>query len=595
MNHKNHDMDMSNIQSAPRKRQSPQRHARCSTPTVEKDRHSRNTTYYFEHSLLLLLLKLLLLFPHDDDDDDDDDNAKNTTVSTLRVRNRHLQKPQRIGTWEHVVVLQQQQQQQRRLLFHMSSFFFLCYFIHLNPLMSLLCEAFTVTTTTVIGGDRNRHYDNIHSDHHHHQPARIFPLSATVENGDTTDLFPNSAGAASSSSSTSIQEDTTTGRGIRLNKIFTKIYSRRSTETLIRDGRIRVNQDIVTDLGRRVIPYQDIVWLDDEIYSNWETHIVYDYKNTGSNIHHDDKNAAASTKQQQPPHMSSSSSNVQTNEHNDRNILVPTTIGSSEDHRLPHVYIKYWKPVGVISTTDRNVRDNLLDAIYRGCGMTSYPQHSTRPYNTHGHDLQNGRRIFNVGRLDKDTSGLLLLTSDGRVPNIVLSKQFVHTKVYQVILDKPITYEHIQQLRRGIVITTDTIRQRKHVSYTARTLPCTVEPMYHNTPRSHIPLTTLISETESSSSSTYIPTKEIQITLIEGRNRQIRVMLQSVGSYQVVQLHRIEFMSTIDLTNLHGPGDWTYLNTTEVASLEQAIASSSSSLQYNDTAIRRRSSKSLLW
>jgi pseudouridine synthase len=465
-----------------------------------------------------------------------------------------------------------------------------------------------VASTYCYNNDNDHRY---HYSHRHCQPQRtrrrrthslllFFATTKKDPPDDTNDVTAIRRISTSSSSSSTPEEDTTTTintteRGIRLNKVFTKLYSRRFTEALIREGRIQVNDDIVTDLGRRVVPYRDIVRLDHQVYPNWEEHI--------NNVSSD---AAATTK---PEPQLSSSSLVNNDTKNDGTVLATfETDGCDMDHdppqhSLPHVYIKYWKPVGVISTTDRNVPNNLLDAMYRGMTpistTTNTPQPPPPPYTNRPNDknvlaLQNGRRIFNVGRLDKDSSGLLLLTSDGRVPNTVLSKQFVHTKVYYVVLDKPITYEHIQQLRQGIVITTDTIRQRKHVPYTAPTLPCLVEPLYHrNRKQPRDSITEFGNDRhESSSSVSYIPTAELQITLIEGRNRQIRVMLQSVGSYQVQQLHRIQFMSTIDLTNLHYPGDWTYLNTTEVASLQQAIASTSISSRTttttsNHTLIRR--------
>lgn len=85
----------------------------------------------------------------------------------------------------------------------------------------------------------------------------------------------------------------------------------------------------------------------------------------------------------------------------------------------------------------------------------------------------------------------------------------------------------------------------------------------------------------SSSSSSYIHTKELQVTFIVGKNWHICIMLQSVGSYLVLELHGTQFMSTIDLTILRSPGNWTYLNTNVLVSLQRAIkSSSSSSLQY---------------
>lgn len=308
--------------------------------------------------------------------------------------------------------------------------------------------------------------------------------------------------------------------GIRLNKVFTQQFSRRAADQLIQNGRVKVNGVVVADMGRRVIPFRDVVHLDDQVYTDWEVHC-----DVASPL---------------LPHTEATSE-------------IPMDSNAASLHQSPHVYIKYWKPVGVVSTTDRTVPNNLIDAMY---DVTMERRYDSRHRKTL---LQ--RRIFNVGRLDKDSSGLLLLTSDGRIPNVVLSKHYNHSKVYYVRIDRPISQAHLQQLQDGIVITTDTVRQGKHRAFTARTLPCTIEPLYPK------PLL--------SSTRTFQPTTEMQITLTEGRNRQIRVMLQTVGQYEVLELHRLQFMGQqIDLSNLQQPGDWTFLNATEVAALQDALRQS---------------------
>jgi 23S rRNA pseudouridine2604 synthase len=78
--------------------------------------------------------------------------------------------------------------------------------------------------------------------------------------------------------------------------------------------------------------------------------------------------------------------------------IVDTRVEAEEQFR----YIKYWKPRGVVCTTDERVRNNIIEAV-------GYPA-----------------RIFPVGRLDKDSSGLILLTSDGRLPNAVLRRYSVY-------------------------------------------------------------------------------------------------------------------------------------------------------------------------
>jgi pseudouridine synthase len=192
-------------------------------------------------------------------------------------------------------------------------------------------------------------------------------------------------------------------------------------------------------------------------------------------------------------------------------------------------FIKYWKPVGVTSTTDRNIPGNLLDAL------------------EDSQDDQDDitQRIFSVGRLDKDSSGILLLTSDGRLPNAVLRKEFKRPKIYRITVNKPLKQQDIQLLRRGLVITTDTVRQGRHQRFRAPTLPCRVK---------------VVGEDQ----------RELEMELTEGRNRQIRVMLKTLG-YSVTALHRTHFLG-IDLSRLRGPGDWTRLNDRERAVLDNAMS-----------------------
>jgi len=277
---------------------------------------------------------------------------------------------------------------------------------------------------------------------------------------------------------------------LRLNKVFKVTHSRRKADSIIADGRVRVNGEIVEDMGRRVVPFQDIVELDGKPYTGWEA----------------------------------------------RHGFVPARGeklegGSCEARRLEEQeeeIIKYWKPVGVTSTTDRNIPGNLLDAL------------------EDSQDQQDGitQRIFSVGRLDKDSSGLLLLTSDGRLPNAVLRKEFKRPKTYRITVNKPVKEQDAQLLRRGLVITTDTVRQGRHQRFTARTLPCKVKVLGES--RRHL-----------------------EMELTEGRNRQIRVMLKSLG-YTVVDLHRTHFLG-IDLSRLRGPGDWTRLNDHERAIVNNAM------------------------
>ena len=148
-----------------------------------------------------------------------------------------------------------------------------------------------------------------------------------------------------------------------------------------------------------------------------------------------------------------------------------------------------------------------------------------------------------MGRLDKDSSGLILLTSDGRLPNSALRSNRKQPKVYEVFVDGPgVREEHLQRLRDGIVITTVAQRDQKSKSLTAKTLPCKVER---------------------------IGLYGLQITLVEGRNRQIRRMLDALG-YRVRELHRVQFMG-ISLDPLQGPGEWEALGDKDMRVLANVL------------------------
>lgn len=195
-------------------------------------------------------------------------------------------------------------------------------------------------------------------------------------------------------------------------------------------------------------------------------------------------------------------------------------------HKKVFEYVKYWKPLGVTCTTDRTIDGNIIDALEADGYKSSH-------------------RIYPVGRLDKETSGLILLTSDGRIPNAVLRGSQKQPKTYQVVTDGNISPKEVQKLREGVVITTQAQRDGKRAPpLTAKTLPCSV---VQRGPR------------------------RFSVTIIEGRNRQVRKMFEAVG-YNVVKLHRSNFM-TLKLDPLQGPGEWIPLSPEEVKVLVDAIAS----------------------
>ena len=154
------------------------------------------------------------------------------------------------------------------------------------------------------------------------------------------------------------------------------------------------------------------------------------------------------------------------------------------------VYIALNKPVGITSTTEKHIQGNVVDFI--------------------NHPL----RIFHIGRLDKDSEGLLLLTNDGDIVNEILRAENHHEKEYVVQVDKPITEQFLKKMAAGVEIL-DT-----------KTLPCRVEKV-----------------------SNYV----FKIILEQGLNRQIRRMCSALG-YSVKRLQRIRIMN-IHLGNLK-VGQW---------------------------------------
>ena len=169
--------------------------------------------------------------------------------------------------------------------------------------------------------------------------------------------------------------------------------------------------------------------------------------------------------------------------------------------RKKPIYIMFNKPVGVITTTDRRVSQNMIDFI--------------------GHE----KRIFPVGRLDKDSSGLILLTNDGDIVNLILRKEFKKEKEYIVTVNRPVDKEFVQSMSEGVEILGKKTRK------------CEVERL-----------------------GKYV----FRIVLTQGLNRQIRRMCKELG-YRVKTLHRTRIMH-IHLGDLK-PGRWRNLNAVEVKKL----------------------------
>lgn len=173
-----------------------------------------------------------------------------------------------------------------------------------------------------------------------------------------------------------------------------------------------------------------------------------------------------------------------------------------------HVYIALNKPVGITSTTETGDRSNIVDFV----------NHS--------------RRIFPVGRLDKDSQGLIFLTSDGNIVNKILRASNNHEKEYLVTVNKPITDEFITGMSAGVPILGQ------------RTKKCFIQK---ETP--------------------FI----FRIILVQGLNRQIRRMCEFFG-YDVVKLERVRIMN-VTLKGLP-PGDWRDLTESELKEIFRLIEKS---------------------
>ena len=179
-----------------------------------------------------------------------------------------------------------------------------------------------------------------------------------------------------------------------------------------------------------------------------------------------------------------------------------------EDLREKNVYLVFNKPVGIVCTTDTRVeKDNIIEYI-------NYPS-----------------RIFPIGRLDKPSEGLILMTNDGDIVNKILRARNNHEKEYIVTVNKPVTAEFIEKMANGIPIL-DTITRK-----------CEVEQIHK---------------------------KEFRIVLTQGLNRQIRRMCEYL-EYRVVKLKRIRIM------NIHldvGVGKYRDLTKKELTELNQLLSES---------------------
>lgn len=169
---------------------------------------------------------------------------------------------------------------------------------------------------------------------------------------------------------------------------------------------------------------------------------------------------------------------------------------------VPEVIIAFHKPAGVVCTTSKKDKNNIIDYI-------DFPQ-----------------RIYPIGRLDKDSTGLILLTNNGQLMDDILRGSNYHEKEYVVTVDKPLTISISQAMEQGVPIL-DTI-----------TRPCRITQQHGTT---------------------------FHMILTQGLNRQIRRMCEYFG-YRVRKLHRIRIMN-IYLQDLP-EGKWRFLSQDEISQLK---------------------------
>ncbi|MFW5985194.1 MAG: pseudouridine synthase [Halanaerobiaceae bacterium] len=222
------------------------------------------------------------------------------------------------------------------------------------------------------------------------------------------------------------------------------VASRRKSEDIIAEGRVKVNGEVVTEMGFKIDPQQDTVTVDGEVISREEK-----------------------------------------------------------------VYILFNKPTGCVCTVDDpRGRKTVLDYID---GVS--------------------QRIYPVGRLDYDTSGLLIITNDGQLTNILTHPSYEIDKTYLVEIPGQLTAEEKKQLEEGVELE-DGI-----------TAPAEAEIVYKNSDKTIF-----------------------MLTIHEGRNRQVRRMCEKIG-HRVINLKRIglAFLSLEQLS----PGEFRFLTTEEVKKLKQ--------------------------
>lgn len=169
------------------------------------------------------------------------------------------------------------------------------------------------------------------------------------------------------------------------------------------------------------------------------------------------------------------------------------------------IYIAFNKPVGITCTANPEIKGNILECV------------------------KVSERVFPVGRLDKASQGLILLTNDGELANRISQSDFGHEKEYEVTLNQPVTELFLQKMAEGVLV-----------------------------------LNTITKPAKTKFVSKYV----FRITLTQGLNRQIRRMCKALG-YEVEKLERIRIMNI----HLHAlkAGEWRELRSDELLALKKGL------------------------
>ncbi len=175
------------------------------------------------------------------------------------------------------------------------------------------------------------------------------------------------------------------------------------------------------------------------------------------------------------------------------------------EQKQERILIAFNKPRGIVCTSSKKDKNNIIDYI-------QYPT-----------------RIYPVGRLDKESTGLILLTNDGELMDCILRGKNGHEKEYLVTVNRPLKPQIIQAMEQGVPILNTVTR------------PCHIQ---------------------------CLEAKKFKIILKQGLNRQIRRMCEYFG-YRVISLQRIRIMN-IHLGDLP-EGTWRKIEGNELAELEQAL------------------------